>query len=187
MAVLLLVFGLVLASPRAVLADEEESDRASVLVLQSVALIANGAPVDAVIERVEDALAAPDKSGTDLAQVERALRVIQGTPGGAGLDRAQELLVDAVDIRFATGYGDVPRPGEVSHGEPPYATGAETGMTAVLDDFSPARGISDGGDVVLLVLAAVSIGVGSILAHRWRPPDSIRRLRRDVALSEGSR
>lgn len=182
--VLLLLATLVLFRPGAALADEEETDQASLLVLQSVALIANEAPVDAVIERIEDALAAPDPSGTDLAAVQRALTLVKKSAADddpAALQEARQLLVDAVDVRFATGYGAIPGPKDTSEGESPYATGADTGTTAVLDELRPARGISDGGDAVLLVLAVLAVAAGLYLAHRWRPHDSIRQLRRATA------
>ena len=183
-AVLLLVVGLVLFLPAPALANEEETEEARLLVLQSVALIANEAPVDAVIERIEDALAAPDPSGTDLPAVKRALGLVERSASEddpADLQRAREILVAAVDARFATGYGEIPRPDAVGEGESPYATGAETGTTAVLDELRPAWGITDGGDLVLLILSALAIGAGLYLAHRWRPHDSIRQLRRAQA------
>ena len=182
--VLLLTVGLVLLLAGTARANEEETEEARLLVLQSVALIANEAPVEAVIERIEDALQAPDPSGTDLPAVERALELVEQSARDddpAGLQEARAILVDAIDVRFATGYGEIPGPDEVGEGEAPYATGAETGTTAVLDELRPAWGISDRGDLVLLVLSVLAIGVGLYLAHRWRPHDSIRQLRRAQA------
>lgn len=182
--VLLLALGLVLFLPGTALANEEETEEARLLVLQSVALIANEAPVEAVTERIEDALEAPDPSGTDLPAVERALELVEQSAGDddpARLQEARAILVDAVDARFATGYGEIPGPDEVGEGAAPYATGAETGTTAVLDELRPAWGISDRGDVVLLVLSVLAMGAGLYLAHRWRPHDSIRQLRRAQA------
>lgn len=175
-----LAVGLLLL-PRAALADEEMSDQAQVLVLQAVALIANKAPADAVAERIQDALQAPDKSGTDLAKVRQAQPLVRAGATPSDLTQAQALLTGAIDIRFATGYGDIPQPGEVGQDRPPYATGAETGTTAVLGEFAPRRGISDRGDVALLILAGLAIGLGLVLAHRWRPPDTLRQLRHQVA------
>ena len=180
-----LAVGLLL-SPQAALADEEMSDQAQVLVLQAVALIANKAPADAVAERIQAALAAPDKSRTDLAKVRQAQSLLRegATPGD--IERASALLTGAIDIRFATGYGDIPRPGQVGEDRPPYATGAETGTTAILGEFEPRRGISDGGDVAILILAVLAIGLGLVLAHRWRPPKSLRQLRHQVTAPEES-
>lgn len=183
-AVLLAVMGLVLLGATPASANEEETEEAQLLVLQSVALIANGAPKEAVIERIEDALEAPDPSGTDLDAVDEALALVEessASAGPEGFEEARTLLVGAVDARFATGYGEIPGPDEVGEGEAPYATGAETGTTAVLDELRPTWGISDRGDLVLLVLSVLAIGAGLYLAHRWRPHDSIRQLRRAQA------
>lgn len=182
--VLLMMAALVLLRPGTALANEEETDQASMLVLQSVALIANEAPADAVVERIQDALEAPDPSGTDLPAVERALALAEESAASndrAPLEEARSILLDAIDIRFATGYGEIPAPQEVGHGESPFASGADTGTTAVLDELRPAWGISDGGDAVLLALAALAVAAGLFLAQRWRPHDSIRQLRRATA------
>lgn len=182
--VLLAVVGLVLLGTTPAAASEEETEQASLLVIQSIALIANGAPKEAVIERIEDALEAPDPSNTDLDAVEEALALVEESSANAGpegFEEARTVLVGAVEARFATGYGEIPGPDEVGHAESPYATGAETGTTAVLDELRPAWGISDGGDTVLLVLAALAVGSGLYLARRWRPHASIRQLRRTMA------
>lgn len=176
-----------LAGAGAALASEEETEEASLLVLQSVALIANRAPTEAILERIEDALMAPDPSGTDLGAVEEALALVEDDPSAAGLEEARELLTSAIDLRFASGYGEVPPPGEVGHGESPFATGADTGTTAVVDSLDPERGISDGGDWVLLALAGLAVVAGLFLAHRWRPPDTIRQLRHQTTQPERSR
>ena len=180
--VVLLLLGLQAGLVGYAAADEEDEPReANVLVLQTVALIANRAPTDVVVERLDDALSAPDPAGTDLARVQQARSLIEQAParseGGAALDQARQLLTEAIDIRFATGYGAIPEPREVGHDVSPYAAGAETGTTAVLDELQPARGVSDRGDAVLLGLAVLAVAAGLVLAHRWRPRASIRELR----------
>lgn len=187
LAVALLALGLLVAGSGTAVANEEETEEANLLVLQSVALIANGAPVDAVTERIEDALAAPDPSGTDLDKVEDALSLVQQGAAPADLEEARQILVSAIDIRFASGYGQVPGPRELGHDESPYASGGETGTTAVVDELKPARGVSDGGDVVLLVLAVLAVAAGLVLAHRWRPHDTIRQLRHRTTRPEEAR
>lgn len=185
-AVLAMMAGLLMAAGGVARADEEMPREANLLVLQSVALIANEAPKDVVVERIQDALAAPDQSGTDAAKVRQALALAR-SGGPTGLQQAREDLLGAIDIRFATGYGEIPRPGQVGHDQSPYATGAQTGTTAVLDELKPARGVSDAGDAVLLTLAVLAVVAGLLLARRWRPHDTIRQLRHQIAEPERAR
>lgn len=184
-ALVLMVVGLVLAAPGYAHADEPSGPEAKLLVLQSIALIANRAPVEVVTERLQDALRAPDPGGTDLAGVAQALVLVERSSTSAGgvadLEQARRLLVSAIDIRFATGYGSTPEPGQVGQDHAPYASGAESGTTAVLDELEPARGVQDWGDVVLLGLGVLAVALGLFLARRWRPRTSIRELRRRSA------
>lgn len=188
-AALVLVLGLLTGYlvflPSSALAAEghgEESRIASVLVLQSISVIANDGTAEAAAEKLNDALEAPDKKGTDLAKVRQALALIegsaQGSAGAQDVARARAILVSAIAVRPATGYGEMPEPGMVGGDVPPYASGADTGTTVVLDGFTPARGIHDGGDVVLIGLAVLVVVAGVVLSRRWRPQDTIRELRR---------
>lgn len=175
MVALLLV--LTPASPS--LANEEETGDGRLLVLQSISLIANRATSGTVAERIEDALMAPDTTGVDLDKVEQALGLVEGAPDSTqALAEARALLESAVNVRAATGYGEIPEPGMVGTGTAPYAAGTASGTTVVLDSLDPPLGISDTGDVVLLVLAAVFIVLGLDLARRWRPTHPMRELRR---------
>jgi hypothetical protein len=186
-----LLVALLMASSPSAWASEEETTEARLLVLQSISLIANGRDADVVAERIDDAIQAPDKEGTDLPKVEQALTLVEGRTTGeqgrADLARARALLVEAIDIRVATGYGTVPEPGQVGEGIAPYATGAETGTTVVLDDMVPAKGLSDRGDLVLVILGAAAAALGVVLSRRWRPHDTTRELRRRSAEVEAPR
>jgi hypothetical protein len=158
---------------------EPISTKASVLVQQSIALIANGASADRVSEQIEEALAAPDQEGVDLDKVRKALSVVQG-PGGdvqASVNQARQLLEQSIGAKPADGYGKQPPIGEVSN-EPPFVTGGETGTTVILNPLKPALGIRSSGDVVLFALSLASIIIGFVLSRRFRPHDSIRQLRR---------
>ena len=179
--VALVAVGILFAGSGTAWADEDEPEQANMLVLQSISLIANGASMDMIAEKIQDALSAPDKSGTDLAKVRQAQALVRPGAGPADIASAETLLAGAIDIRAASGYGDIPQPGQVGSDRPPYATGAETGTTAVLDELEPRRGISDGGDAALLALGVLLIAVGIALERRWRPHDSIRQLRHQLA------
>lgn len=159
-------------------ADEEMSSKASELVTQSISLIINGAEQERVVEQIQAAVDAPDTKGVDLAKVKAALDAAEGGSGEAALSRARVLLQESVGARPASGYGTVPRIGETSDGAPRLATGGETGTTVILEDARPARGVSDGGDVALLLLALGGLAVGLFLSYRFRPAHSIQALRR---------
>ncbi|MDH6522311.1 hypothetical protein [Streptomyces sp. SAI-090] len=155
---------LTLAAPAAAQADEEESTHSSELVEQSIALIANDAGDTRVAERIDDALNAPDKKGVDLALARRALTLVE-RPGEQADGQARRLLLDSLG-------GTLPSAPENGA----FATGTETGTRVVLDEFKPARGISDGGDAVLLGLGVAAVGGGLWLSRRLRPPHTIRQL-----------
>lgn len=158
----------------------EESNEARVLVMQAIALIVNEADAERVVERIADAVEAPEKEGVDLAKVEQALGVAESVPGRAGLNEARLLLQESIGAQPVSGYGEVAPIGEVSEGQPPpFATGADPGTGAVLDPVRPDRGISDGGDAVLLALAVAGLGLGLYLSYRFRPAHSIHQLRRE--------
>lgn len=176
---------LVAGSAQAAGGHEEESEVSAVLVLQAISLIANDGTAEAVAEKLTDALEAPDQEGTDLGKVKQALALVEesaeGSAGTRDLSSARAIMVSAIEARAATGYGEMPEPGMVGGDVSPYATGADTGTVEVLDGFTPARGIRDGGDVVLLGFAVLALVAGVVLSRRWRPKDSIRELRRQSA------
>jgi len=160
----------------------EQPTQAKLLVLQSISLIANGALVGTVTDRLQDAVDAPDQAGTDATLVRRALLVLEdasdGAAGAPHRAQARALLVSSIDVRAATGYGQIPPPGVVGADVPAYANGAQSGTTVVLDELKPARGVSDRGDLVLLFMAIGAMALGTVLSRRWRPRDTIRELRR---------
>ncbi|MFF4576603.1 hypothetical protein [Streptomyces sp. NPDC001410] len=154
------------AAPGAAWAHDGESDESAVLVEQAVALIANNAYEDQVAERIDDALMAPHKEGVDLARVRRAQSLVAQPGYSAAVSRqVKGLLLDSLGGKL---------PSAPKAGRP--ATGDETGTSVVLDEFRPARGISDGGDAVLVGLGVVAIGGGLWLSRRLRPPHTIREL-----------
>lgn len=168
-AVLLSVVAL--AGPAA-WADEEDSDESAVLVEQAIALLANENTPEVVLERIEDAAEAPMTQGADLEQVEEAGALVEPLVE-QGADSFPSDVQEEVRTLLE---GSIGVPAEA---EPvAMATGTETGTTVVLDEYRPSWGVSDGGDAVLLALAATSLGVGLLLARRLRPHHSLRELRR---------
>lgn len=159
---------MVLGSAASASASEgEESERASDLVQQSIALIANRGGVPRVLEKIEDAVNASDPTGVDLAKVEQALAIVQGLDVGtdevAAFAEARRLLVESTP-QLATEPADL-------------TEGLETGTTTVLDALEPARGVRGGGDVTLLLLSLAAVGVGVWMSVRLRPKHTIRQLR----------
>lgn len=158
-------------------ADEPgESDEARVLVLQAIALIVS-TPNDMhmIEERVEDAIQAPHQEGVDMASVEKATTALEE----GDLQRTRELLQVAIGAGPFVGSG-VPKPiGETSGepGRPAFAVGAESGTSVVLDAYRSDTALN-GGEVVLLILSVAVIAVGVLMAWRFRPPETVRQLRR---------
>ncbi|KAF5990641.1 hypothetical protein [Streptomyces sp. WAC00263] len=165
---------LTVAAPGVARADEVESTQSTVLVEQAIALIANDAGDTRVAERIDDALAAPDKQGVNLALARQALGLVE-RPGedAAATRQARVLLLDSLGGKLPS----APKGGR-------YAAGTETGTSTVLDEFKPARGISDGGDAVLLGLAVAAVGGGLWLSRRLRPPHTLRELEHRGARKE---
>ncbi|MFD0274237.1 hypothetical protein ACFVHB_10055 [Kitasatospora sp. NPDC127111] len=155
----------VLAGAGPARAHGNESDQAAVLVEQAIALIANDAGADRVAERLHDASEAPDQMGVDAAKVQAAMELAeQPGAGAAELAQVRGLLLAAVGGQLASR----PTAGP--------AVGSETGTSEVLDEFRPAKGVSNGGDVALLVVSVAVLVVGLVLARRWRPPHTLRQL-----------
>lgn len=166
-ALVLGVLALAFVTPAAYASpSEEESEFAIDLVQQAISYIANDGTAEQALEKMEDALAAPDPTGVDLALVEQAATLVEDASPAeedAALARAQALLLQA-----APALAKEPRRG---------ASGLDTGTTRVLAPFQPARGVSDGGDWVLLALSAAAVALGLWLSWRWRPHHSLRKLR----------
>ncbi len=149
--------------------NAEESDFSVDLVQQAISLIANDGGAERALEKMQDALEAPDPSGVDLALVEQAVTVVEDAGGASAgqeaLSEARALLLQAAPALAKPPQG-------------PMATGEDPATTLVLDPFEPERGISDGGDVVLLILALGAIALGLFLARLWRPRHTLAQLRR---------
>jgi hypothetical protein len=137
-----------------------DSDQASLLVLQAIGILTNkpGA-MDDITDKVNDALDAPDKQGVDMAQVQAAKDALDK----GDMDQAKALLVKSLG-------SNPPMTG---------AKGEETGTTVVHDPLNP-RGHLTGGDWVLLAISVLVLAAGVWLSLRYRPPQTIRALRRQL-------
>jgi hypothetical protein len=170
-------------SARPAAADEPgESDEARVLVLQAIALIVNTPDeMHEIEERVEHAMEASHKEGVDLERVEQAMAALED----GDLQGTRELLQTAIGAGPFVGPG-VPEPvGETSGepGRPAFPVGAEAGTTVVLDEYRPDTGL-DGGDVVVFAVAVATMAAGALMAWWFRPPASVRQLKRAAPASK---
>lgn len=179
MAVLVLA-GLV-GTPGAWAHEGEEAVKASEAVRQAIAYIVNDpGNMDAIDDKVGDALEAEDTSGADLGLVEQGRAALENDD----MMRARQLLERAIGARSDLAGTDVQPILRVPPGSStvPLAVGSETGTYVVTDEL-PGRGALTGADIVLLVLAGTLGIAGVALSVRLRPPDSVRTLRRQAKLA----
>jgi hypothetical protein len=175
MAALAVSLLLVLATPAS--AHEGEQAKAAIDdVRQAIAYIVNQpGNMDAIADKVNDALDSDDKDGVNMDLVSQAKAALEGND----MMQARLLLQASIGAVPDLSGTDV-RP--ILHlapnaGHVPLAVGDETGTNVVYDPL-PGRRHLTGTDVVLLSIAAVLALAGLFLAWRWRPHDSIRALRR---------
>lgn len=144
-------------------ADEPgESTIAHHLVREAIALIVNTpGNMDAVREKVGDALEVEDQEGVDIALVRQADEAL----AAGDMHEARALLERSIGARPHVGASDVAPIGEVS--EHPMARGGEPGDAPILDPLDTS-GI-EGGDAAAIATGAVLALVGILLGWRWRP------------------
>ncbi len=148
-------------APLPALAHEGDSDQASVLVLQAIGIIVNKpGDMDEIGDKIDDALNAPKKEGVDLAQVQAAKDALDTGDMGQARTLLQQSLQGGAPMEAASG--------------------EETGTTVVHDSLNP-RGHLAGGDWVLLAISVLALALGAWLAVRYRPHESVRVLRRQLA------
>lgn len=137
-----------------------DTDQASVLVLQAIGIITNkSTAMDDIMDKVDDALTAPNKEGVDLAKVQAAKEALDKED----MDQARDLLQQSLQ-------SSTPVQG---------AKGEETGTTVVHPGLS-MQGRPRGGDWVLLAVSILVLALGLWLAVRFRPAQSVRVLRRQL-------
>lgn len=152
-----------LAGARPAAADEPgESTVARELVRQAIALIVSTpGNMEAIEDKVGDALEVEDQEGVDIALVRRAAEALEAED----LHEARSLLERSIGARPHLGATDVAPIGEVS--EDGGARGAEPGQAPILDPLDTS-GV-DGGDLLAIVIGGALALAGIFLGLRWRP------------------
>jgi len=162
-----LTFSLLVALALPAWADKPgESDEASVLVRQGIALIVN-TPSDmkGIEDKIKDAQEVKNQDGVKLELVEQAGEILEQ----GDMHRVRSLLEQSIGARPHLGGSDVPPIRETSSlGSGALATGEQTGTNVAIDPLEPARGL-DGGAWAMLAASLVLVLLGAWLALRWRP------------------
>lgn len=144
-------------------ADEPgESTVAHHLVREAIALIVNTpGNMDAVREKVGDALEVKDQQGVDISLVRQADKAL----AKGDMHEARALLERSIGARPHRGTSDVAPIGEVSQHQ--MARGGEPGDAPILDPLD--TGDIDGGDAAAVAVGATLALLGLLLGWRWRP------------------
>jgi len=148
-------------------ADEPgESDQASVLVRQGIALIVNTPDdMEAIEDKIKDAQEVQNKEGVKIELVEQAGEAFEQ----GDMHQTRSLLEQSIGARPHLGGGDVPPVRETSSLETgTLATGEQTGTNVAIDPLEPDRGL-DGGAWAMLAVSLGLVLLGAWLALRWRP------------------
>ena len=146
-----------------VAADEPgESTMAHHLVREAIALIVNTpGDMEAIREKVGDALEVEDQEGVDIAMVRQADEAL----AAGDMHEARVLLERSIGARSHVGTSDVAPIGEVS--EHRMARGGEPGDAPILDPLDTSE--IQGGDAAAVATGAVLALAGILLGWRWRP------------------
>lgn len=160
-----LVTGLIVLLPAgpALAHGDGDSEQSRVLVLDALSYLANRPAnyMDMTTDKVADALAAPDKSGVDLAKVKAAQDALMNN--------------DMMQTRTLLQQSLSPLTGPVA--------GEDPGTTTVLDPLA-VHPTWTGYEVTLAALSGASLLIGILLARHWRPTKRLRALRTQI--QEGS-
>ena len=137
----------------------EDTGRAYDLVRQAIALIVNTPDdMDAIADKVNDAMEAEDSSGVQITLVKQAEQAMEA----GDLHQTRALLEKSIGARVHT---DASEPVPIGQ---PAPVGADTGTVAAVDPM-PGRSGIDGSDWIMLALSVV-VGVGGIaLSLELRP------------------
>lgn len=147
-------------------ADEPgESTVASELLRQAIALAVNTPDdLEAVREKMGDALEVDDRAGVDLDLVRQADDAV----AAGDLPGARLLLERSIGARPQLSSNAVAPIDAGAHADAERAVGAEPGAAPILDPLE-GSGLEGAGDWSVLVGAAALVVLGGYLALRWRP------------------
>lgn len=172
----------VMAAPAAGHGDEPEPTGRD-QVLQAIALIVNEpSSVEAALERLRGAREAEDRTGVDLALVQRGGRALAaGDPA-----RAKDLLQQSIGARTDLSGADVRHILQVPRGAAyvPLATREQSGTVVVTEEL-PGRDDLGAVDLALLGVAAAVAALGIVLGIRLRPAHSVHALRHSHTVEGG--
>lgn len=156
-----LAVGALLAFPTAASAHggEGEPQEGYVLIQQALGYLGHdgAAGIEPAMEKVDDALSAPDQEGVDRSLLEQGRAALEARDV-AGAENTLQTSITAA----------------VSHLMP--ATGVETGTTIIAPDL-PGRRALTGQDWVFLAVSVALVVLGVALAALFRPEEPLRVIR----------
>ena len=165
LAGLALLLGATLVTGSPALADEPgETHEGYLLVQQALGHLAHDTSAEGrevAMEKVSDALETDEQEGVDVPTLERAMAALEAED----VEGARSLLLDSI--------------AEALHDRPP-ATGMDSGTSIVRSELEGRSGLA-GEDWGFLAAALGALLLGAWLSVRFRPHDSIRVLRTQLA------
>ncbi len=154
------VGGLTSATPAWAHAGSGETEVGYLLVQQALGHLAHDKTsfgIDASMEKIGDVLKTKDQAGVNIAEVQQAKAALEAGQATQGQALLQHSITQAVSKLMP-------------------ATGEETGTKVVLDGL-PGRGALGGAGWAFLAASLLFVLLGSGLAYRFRPADTIDQLR----------
>lgn len=163
LAALLVLLGLLAIPQPAGAHGGDETLEGYVLVQQALAHLAHDSSasgIDLAIEKINDAIAAPDHDGVAIPELTQAkVALVAGR-----VELARAILQDSIKQALA---------------DRPPATGDESGTTSIVPELPGRTGLQT-QDWILLAGSVVTLLVGIGLAFRFRPQDSVGELREQL-------
>jgi hypothetical protein len=153
-----------------------DSSQSTILVLDALSYLANQPPhyADLAMDKVKDALMAKDQSGVNLGPLALAKKALDAGQMMQARELLQNSLQHMMGQEMGQGMGQVTAQGmgQVMA----QVMGDEPGTTMMLD---PLKGSTIGGGSHGLLVGGSGLAVlaGLVLAGRWRPTQSLRKLR----------